>query len=275
MNKYEVQAFYDDATATLTYVVWDSVTRDAVILDPVLDFDPATQLTSRQSVERVLSFVRGKELNVHWVMETHAHADHLSSARELCAALPGCQWAMGSRMKEVFNTFKKVYAWPATLTLESLGVNRWLQDGEEVSAGSLRVQALATPGHTPACLTLRIGEMLFTGDTLFMPDSGVGRCDFPGGSAEQLYHSVWGKLYALPNHYQIFVGHDYKPDGRPLAFRTTVGEEKTRNIHLRGDTGCNEFVSFRQGRDKTLVAPRLLAPSLDWNLGAHQMIRRN
>lgn len=274
MNKLELQAFYDDVTATLTYVVWDPISLDAVIIDPVLDFDPATQLTSRKSVDKLLGFVKLKELSVHWVMETHVHADHLSAARELCQVLPGCRWAMSARMPEVFSTFKKVYSWPDKSGLEGLGVSRWLQDGEEVSAGSIRVQAIATPGHTPACMTLKIGEWLFTGDALFMPDSGVGRCDFPGGSAEQLYQSVWSKLYAMPDHYQIFVGHDYKPQGRPLAFRTTVGEEKAKNIHLKAATSKDEFVSFREGRDKTLSAPRLLAPSLDWNLGAHQVIKR-
>jgi len=274
MNKLELQAFYDDVTATLTYVVWDPITSDAIIIDPVLDFDPATQLTSRKSLDKLVAFTRSKELSVHWVMETHVHADHLSAARELCSMLPGCRWAMSARMGEVFNTFKKVYSWPSTAKLDDLGVERWLQDGEEVSAGAIRVQALATPGHTPACMTLKIGEWLFTGDALFMPDSGVGRCDFPGGSAEQLYQSVWSKLYAMPDHYQIFVGHDYKPQGRPLAFRTTVGEEKAKNIHLKAATSKSDFVNFREGRDKTLSAPRLLAPSLDWNLGAHQVIKR-
>lgn len=274
MKKIELQAFYDDVTATLTYVVWDVVSLDAVVIDPVLDFDPATQLTTRKSLNKLLSFVKGKELNVHWVLETHAHADHLSAAREICAEIPGCEWAMSARMNEVFENFKKVYSWPATARLDKLGVSRWLADGEELTAGSLRIQAIATPGHTPACMTLKIGEMLFTGDALFMPDSGVGRCDFPGGSAESLYQSVWGKLYAMPDDYRIYVGHDYKPKGRQLEFQTTVGEQKAGNIHLNGATSRAEFIAFREGRDKTLSAPRLLAPSLDWNLGAHQVVKR-
>jgi glyoxylase-like metal-dependent hydrolase (beta-lactamase superfamily II) len=273
MKKLEHQAFYDEGTATLTYVVWDVLTRDAVLIDPVLDFDSTTQLTSTKSVKKVLEFVRAKELSVHWVMETHAHADHLSGAREICAEL-GCQWAMGARMNEVFDNFKKVYSWPANAKIDKLGVTRWLKDGEEISAGSLRIQALATPGHTPACMTLKIDEWLFTGDALFMPDSGVGRCDFPGGSAEQLYRSVWERLYSMPDHFKIFVGHDYKPQGRPLQYQTTVGEQKANNIHLRSATAKADFVSFREGRDKTLSAPRLLDPSLDWNLGAHQVVKR-
>jgi glyoxylase-like metal-dependent hydrolase (beta-lactamase superfamily II) len=274
MKKLELQAFYDESTATLTYVVWDSVTHDAVVIDPVLDFDPATQLTSTKSVKKLIEFVHAKELSLHWVLETHAHADHLSAAREICAAIPGCQWGMSARMVEVFDNFKKVFSWPASSVIGNLGVARWLKDGEEISAGSMRIQALATPGHTPACMTFKIDEWLFTGDALFMPDSGVGRCDFPGGSAEQLYHSVWGKIYSMPDHYRIYVGHDYKPKGRPLQFQTTVGEEKSSNIHLQGGTNKADFISFREGRDKTLSAPRLLAPSLDWNLGAHQVVKR-
>lgn len=273
MKKTEIQAFYDDATATLTYVVFDPLTRDAVVIDPLIDYDPATQLTSKKSLEKVLAFVRSKDLVLHWVMDTHVHADHLSAAREICSANPGCGWAMSHKMEDVFRIFKKVYSWPAPQL--SVGKVRWLQDGEEISAGSLRIQAIATPGHTPACMTYRIAENLFTGDALMMPDSGVGRCDFPGGSASLLYDSIWGKLYSLPDHYQVFVGHDYKPGGRALAFQASLGEEKNKNIHLKTGTSKPDFVSFREGRDKTLSAPRLLQPSLDWNLGAHQMVKRD
>ena len=275
MNKLDLHTFYDDLTATLTYVVWDQLTLDALVIDPVLDFDPAMQLTSKKSVDKILAFARAKDLKIHWVLETHVHADHLSGAREICNSVPGCGWGMSARMKEVFSTFKKVYSWPAAAKIENLGVQRWLQDGEEISAGSIRVQALATPGHTPACMTLKIGEWLFTGDAMFMPDSGVGRCDFPGGSADQLYESVWNKLYSLPDHYKVFVGHDYKPQGRPLAFQTSVGEQKLHNIHLKAATSKPDFVQFRQGRDRTLSAPRLLDPSLDWNLGIHQIVKRS
>lgn len=270
--KTEVQAFYDDATATLTYVVWDPYSKDAVVIDPVVDFDPATQLTSRTSIERLLRFLREKDLRLHWVMDTHVHADHLTGAREIRVAIPGCGWAMNQKMSEVYQTFKKVYAWSSDQL--PIGDVRWLSDHEEITAGTLKIQAIFTPGHTPACTTFKIGEKLFTGDTLMMPDSGVGRCDFPGGDAGQLYDSVWGRLYAFPDHYQVFVGHDYKPGGRALAFQTTLGEQKLKNIHLRLTTSREDFIAFREGRDKTLSAPRLLAPSLDWNLGAHQMVKR-
>lgn len=273
MKPFHVHAFFDPASSTLTYAVWDESTLDAVVIDPVLDYDPATQITSAQSLEKVKHFVSEKRLKVHWILETHAHADHLSGARELKRQWPGARWAAGQAMSSVFESFRKVLGWPKTVSLEKLGIDRWLSDGEEFTAGSLRVQAIATPGHTPACLTLRIGEALFTGDTLMMPDAGTGRCDFPGGSAAQLYDSIWGKLYALPDRYRVFVGHDYQPGGRALRYQTTIGEEKASNIHLRESTSKEEFVKFREGRDKTLSAPRLLQPSLDWNLGAHQLVK--
>ncbi len=268
----KIEAFYDEPTGTLTYIVWDSDTRDAVVIDPVLDYDPVTRQTSRRSLEKLLRFIEGKRLLVHWALDTHAHADHLTASRELCAAIPGCRWALGARTSEVFANFKRAYSWPESLRLENLGVSRWLRDQEEITAGVLRIQALTTPGHTPACLSYRIEDWLFTGDALMMPDSGVGRCDFPGGSASELYDSVWGKLYSLPDEYLVFVGHDYRPKGRPLIYRATLGEQKRGNIHLRSSTSKEEFVRFREGRDKTLSAPRLIDPSLDWNLGAHRLV---
>lgn len=261
-----VHALFDKATFTLTYVVWDAVTRDAVVIDPVLDFDPATQIISRHSMSRLLHFLSSQKLRVHWVLETHAHADHLSCARLLKAEGVAMQFGLSARMFEVFSTFQKVFGWPKNERLEDLGVDRYFRDGEEFTAGSLRIQALATPGHTPACTTYRIGDRLFTGDALFMPDSGVGRCDFPGGSASALYDSVWGRLYSYPDDFEIFVGHDYQPGGRVLRYRSTVGAQKSGNIHLGAATSRADFIQFREGRDKTLSAPRLLAPSLEWNL---------
>ncbi|MBX3022451.1 MAG: MBL fold metallo-hydrolase [Bdellovibrionales bacterium] len=271
----EHSAFFDPLSSTLTYVIWDPVSLDTVIIDPVLDYDPATQLTSYTSYDRVLHFVRSKELHVHWILETHAHADHLSAGRELRQVLTGSQWGMGRRMTEVFETFRKVLAWPSKLELKGLGVDRFFADGEEFTAGTLRLQSIATPGHTPACVTYKIGEWLFTGDALFMPDSGVGRCDFPGGSASTLYDSVWGKVFSYPGHFRIFVGHDYQPGGRPLRYHASVEEQRKGNVHLRESISRAEFVSFREGRDKTLSSPRLLQPSLDWNLGAHQIVKPN
>ncbi len=274
MAHLEVHALFDKPTFTLTYIVWDRATRDAVIIDPVLDFDPATQMVSTSSAQRLKQFILAEGLGIHWVLDTHAHADHLSSSRDLRDQHLADSWALGDRMSEVFSTFKRVFAWPGSVDLESMGVDRWLRDGEELSAGTLKIQAIATPGHTPACVTYLIGDWLFTGDTLLMPDSGVGRCDFPGGSAALLYDSVWGKLYRYPDSYEVFTGHDYQPGGRPLRYRCSLKEEKQSNIHLNVSTSKEDFIRFREGRDKTLAAPRLLNPSLDWNLGAHQLVKR-
>jgi glyoxylase-like metal-dependent hydrolase (beta-lactamase superfamily II) len=273
--KTDLAVFFDPVTFTLTYLVWSPCTMAAVIIDPVLDFDPVTRRTSRASVEKLLKFVRAKNLRVEWILETHAHTDHLSSAGELQNALPGSQRAMGHKMAEVFATFKGVFAWPEDLKLDGLGVSRWLRDGEEIGLQGLTVQALETPGHTPACLTFRIGEWLFTGDALMMPDIGVGRCDFPGGSAIQLYNSIWGKLYALPDGFQVFPGHDYPPASRGVRYQARLSAHKEGNTHLRTCTSRDQFVTFREARDKTLTAPRLLQPSLDWNLGAHQLVKRS
>lgn len=273
MKSLQIHTLFDKPSSTLTYIVWDGVTGDAVVIDPVLDYDSATQMTSERTVREIDAFVKSKGLHVWWVLETHAHADHLSGSRALKKLWPGVQWGLGSAMNQVFTTFKKVLAWPESVQLSHLGVDRWLGDGEEFSAGSLRISAVATPGHTPACVTYKIGEWLFTGDALMMPDSGTGRCDFPGGSASALYDSIWGKLYTLPEHYRVYVGHDYQPGGRHLRYQSTIGEEKAENIHLRQSTSKPEFVAFREGRDKTLSAPKLLEPSLDWNLGAHQLVK--
>jgi glyoxylase-like metal-dependent hydrolase (beta-lactamase superfamily II) len=272
MSRVSVHALFDKATFTLTYVVWDELTRDAVVIDPILDYNPASKLISKGNMKRVLEFVRFKNLFVHWVLDTHAHADHLSGARELKLALKHAQFGLSARMIQVLETFKKALAWPATLTIRGTHADRLFSDGEEFTAGSLRWQAIATPGHTAACTTYRMGNKLFTGDTIFMPDSGVGRCDFPGGSARDLYKSVTEKLYAFPDSFEMFVGHDYQPDGRFLRYRTTVGEQRRSNIHLRAGVSLEDFVRFREDRDKTLNAPHLLEPSLDWNLGAHQRV---
>ncbi|HMN68881.1 MAG TPA: MBL fold metallo-hydrolase [Bdellovibrionales bacterium] len=269
----DIQVFHDPDTATLTYVVWDPGTRDAAIIDPVLDFDPALGAVSSRSSRKLAKFIQTKRLRVHWVLDTHAHADHLSSSSYLRDQGAAEAWGLSEKMFEVFATFKKAFAWPPSLTLTDLGVDRFFRDGEEFSAGSLRFEALATPGHTAACTTYRMDNWLFTGDALFMPDGGVGRCDFPGGSASVLYDSIWEKLYAFPNHYLTFTGHDYMPGGRPLKWAASIGEQKRANIHLRQGISKEEFVRFREGRDKTLSAPRLLNPSLDWNLGAFQIVK--
>lgn len=274
MKNLELFALFDPVTFTLTYVVWHPRTRDAIVIDSVIDFDPITSMVTRGSLSQVMALVKAKDLNVHWILDTHAHADHLSAARELKQLCPGARWALGRRMSEVFSTFKGVFGWPKGLALQDLGVDRWLEDGEEFSAGEIRIKTIFTPGHTPACVTYNIGSWLFTGDSIFMPDSGVGRCDFPGGDAGTLYDSIFGKLYSLPDDYEVFVGHDYQPGGRPVAYRCRLSEQKDSNIHINRGTSREGFIQFRTSRDKTLKAPRLLEPSLDWNLGAHVIVKR-
>ena len=269
----QVYGLHDPITNTVSYVVWDDRTRDAVVIDPLMDFDPVTNRTLAWSCNALRHFVAQKDLRVHWILETHVHADHLSAARELRRAWPGSLWAMSERINEVFDVFHEEWDWPPDLRLSNLGVDRWLRDGEEINAGSLRVESLATPGHTPSCLTFRIGDWLFTGDTLMTPDSGTGRCDFPGGDAGVLFDSIAGRLYAFEDHLEVFSGHDYQPHGRPPRYRWPLGVHKSRNVHLNLGTARDKFITFRRARDVTLSAPRLLPPSLDWNLGAHQMVR--
>jgi glyoxylase-like metal-dependent hydrolase (beta-lactamase superfamily II) len=265
----EIKSIFDSATYTLTYVVYDSNTRDAVVIDPVLDFDPASGAIGSQSLAKLMSFVSEMQLKVHYILETHAHADHISSAHELVARhLPEAKIAIGERITSVQETFKKIFNFPPHFKSDGSQFHRLFKDGEVIQAGALTVKVLFTPGHTPACVSYLIGDAVFTGDTLFMPDSGTGRCDFPQGDATQLYRSVTQVLYKLPDQTRQFVGHDYQPNGRQLAFQSTIGEAKSSNIHITALTTEAEFVEFRKKRDATLTAPRLLFPSIQVNIAA-------
>jgi glyoxylase-like metal-dependent hydrolase (beta-lactamase superfamily II) len=266
----ETRAFFDPATFTLTYVVHDPATGDAVIIDPVLDFDPAAGQIGTDSVERVMEHVHEKKLRVHYVLETHAHADHLSASQRLKRELDA-KVAIGARITEVQETFKAIFDLGPDFATDGSQFDRLLLDGETLEAGSLRVGVIATPGHTPACVTYRIGDAVFTGDALFIEDYGTGRCDFPRGSAEQLYRSVHDRLYALPDETRVFVGHDYQPGGRPLRYETTIGASKRQNVQLRSDTSSEAFVAFRRARDVTLATPRLLFPSVQVNVDAGRL----
>ncbi len=271
MTKPAVQEFFDKATWTLTYVVYDSQTKDAVILDPVWDYDPAASKMSSQSADQVLDFVKRKDLKVHYILETHAHADHVSGSQVLKQKLPGSQVGIGAKITEVQKVFKDVFNLGSQFKTDGSQFDLLLEEGKVLQAGSLQIETIYTPGHTPACASYVIGDAVFTGDALFMPDSGTGRCDFPAGSADQLYTSVHEKLYKLPDHYKVFVGHDYQPDGRPLAFQSSIGEEKAKNIQLSQETSRNQYVEFRKNRDKTLAAPRLLLPSVQVNIDAGKL----
>jgi len=265
-----LQAFFDPDTFTLTYVVFDPASRDAVVIDPVLDYDVLASRTSTRSVERIAALVRERELRVHYVLETHAHADHLSGSQWLKQHL-GAKVAVGEGIREVQATFRDALDLPQLAT-DGSQFDRLLADGEVVTAGTLRIETIATPGHTPACVTYKIGDALFTGDALFMHDYGTGRCDFPRGSAEALYDSVM-RLYALPDATRVFPGHDYQPNGREVAWETTIGRSKRENPQLRATTSKDEFVALRTARDRTLQAPRLLYPSVQINLDAGRLPR--
>jgi len=266
----EIKEFFDPDTFTLTYVVFARESGDAVIIDPVLDFEPCTAETSTQSVDAVARFVEQHKLRVHYVLETHAHADHVSGAQVLRDRF-GAQIVMGARITEVQAAFRDVFDLGAEFAVDGSQFDRLVLDGDVLQAGALTVRAIATPGHTPACVTYMLGDAIFTGDALFIEDFGTGRCDFPKGSAEELYASVHDKLYALPDATRVFVGHDYLPNGRPLRFQTTIGASKRANIQLTAETSREEFVRFRTERDRTLKAPRLLLPSVQLNVNAGRL----
>lgn len=264
-----IKHFFDPATYTLTYVVYDAETKDAVVIDPVLDFDPASGAISKTSLGTLLEFIQSQSLNIHYVLETHAHADHLSGAHALVTEhFKHAKIGIGERIKIVQETFKKVFNFPSSFKTDGSQFHRLFKDDETVQAGSLSFKVIFTPGHTPACSSYVFGDAVFTGDALFMPDYGTGRCDFPEGDAHALYHSVSTRLYALPDSTKVFVGHDYQPGGRPLAFETTIGASKINNIQLKSDTQEQDYVAFRRTRDATLAAPRLLFPSVQVNIAA-------
>lgn len=258
-----VEPFFDPRTWTLTYVVWDPDTRDAVIIDAVLDYDPNRAVLHEESNRRVLAHVEAHALRVHWVLETHPHADHVSGAQGLRRRL-GAKTAILGRIVEVQRYFSGMYN--LSIPTDGSQFDHLVHDGELLRAGSLEIEAIATPGHTPACVTWRIGDALFTGDALFQPDYGTGRCDFPRGSAAELYDSVMRLYHRFPDETVCYVGHDYQPGGRPMRAATTIGASKQFNRQLRADTPREEFVRFRQERDLTLSMPALIFPSVQLNI---------
>lgn len=264
----QIKEFFDKNTWTLTYVVWDEKTSDAIVIDPVMNYDPAASKTSEESAKAVIEFLRSKQLNLHFILETHAHADHLSGSQIIKREFPNAKIAIGEKIKKVQEIFKGVFDLPEDFKTDGSQFDRLLKDGEEFEAGSIKIKTLFTPGHTPACASYYIDDNVFVGDALFMPDYGTGRCDFPAGSAVELYHSVHGRLYELPADTKVYTGHDYMPNGRPLKFMATIAEEKKDNIQLKADTSLDDFVRFRTERDRTLAAPKLLLPSVQVNIEA-------
>ena len=266
----EVQPLFDEATNTITYVLRDPGSTACAVIDSVLDFDYASGRTDTRSAEAVIAYITREELDLQWILETHVHADHLSAAPLIQERLGG-QIGIGERITVVQQTFGKIFNEGTRFQRDGSQFDRLFHDGDRFTIGGLEGRVLHTPGHTPACLTYVIGDAAFVGDTLFMPDFGTARCDFPGGSAETMYDSVQ-KILALPDETRIFVGHDYKAPGREdYAWETTVGAQKALNIHVGAGRSREDFVAMRQARDATLAMPRLIIPSLQVNMRAGQM----
>jgi len=265
----EVTAFFDEPTNTVSYVVRDPESAACAIIDSVLDFDNAAGRTATASADEIIAYVRDKALEVEWLLETHVHADHLSAAPYLQRELGG-KIGIGENIRIVQDTFGKIFNAGTEFQRDGSQFDQLFREQDRFRIGGLSGFVLHTPGHTPACLTYVIGDAAFVGDTLFMPDFGTARCDFPGGSAETMWESVQ-KILSLPDATRIFVGHDYKAPGRDVyAWETTVGEQKGRNVHIAGNT-VEAFVKTREARDATLGMPKLIIPSIQVNMRAGRM----
>jgi glyoxylase-like metal-dependent hydrolase (beta-lactamase superfamily II) len=269
MSTPSVTAFFDEATFTVTYVVADPDSAHAAIVDPVLDYDPASGRTSTASADKVADFVSDNGLNVDWILETHVHADHLSAAPYLREKLGG-KVGIGRHVAAVQETFKSVFD-IEDLATDGSQFDHLFEDGDEFRVGSIAGLVIATPGHTPACVTYVIGDAAFVGDTLFMPDFGTARTDFPGGDAGMLYDSIQ-RIFSLPDDTRLFMCHDYKAPGRDeFAWQTSVAEQRESNIHINQSVSRDEFVAMREGRDAELGMPKLILPSIQVNVRAGQL----
>lgn len=267
MQRPEVKAFFDEASNTFSYVAWDPSTREAAVIDSVLDYDAASGHTRRDSADALIAFVKSRGLEVAWVIDTHVHADHLSAAPYVQSVLGG-RLAIGEHIREVQQTFGKIFNAGSEFQRDGSQFDHLFKDGERYRLGNIDAVALHTPGHTPACMTHVIGDAAFVGDTLFMPDYGTARCDFPGGDARTLFRSIQ-RLFALPGETRVFLCHDYKTAGRDtFVHETSVADERQANIHVREGTTEDDFVQMRAARDATLAVPRLLLPAVQVNMRA-------
>jgi glyoxylase-like metal-dependent hydrolase (beta-lactamase superfamily II) len=261
-----VQPFFDEATCTFSYVVYGQPGGVCAIIDSVLDFDPKSGRVRTTSADRLLEYVRRMGLHLHWILETHAHADHMTAARYLREQMGGVI-AAGEAITKVQEVFKRVFNLDPDFPVDGTQFDRLLRDGETFPIGELKVNAIATPGHTPACMAYQVGDAVFVGDTIFMPDVGTARCDFPGGEAHTLYRSI-RKLLDLPAQARLFMCHDYPPEGREPQCQSTVADERLRNIHVRDGVSEAQFVAMRTARDATLEMPNLILPSIQVNIRA-------
>jgi glyoxylase-like metal-dependent hydrolase (beta-lactamase superfamily II) len=265
-SQAQIEAFFDEPTNTVSYLVSDPVTLKALVIDPVLDYDHQAGEVDTASVEKILSTAKAKGLTIEWALETHAHADHLSGAPYI-KAKTGAKIGIGEHIKDVQRIFRPVFN-ATDLKTDGSDFDRLFADGERFKLGELEVEIIYTPGHTPADISYKIGDAVFVGDTLFMPDYGTARADFPGGDAHRLYRSIQ-RLFALPDETRLFMCHDYKAPGRDYyAWETTVKAEREANVHVGQGQSEDEFVKMREARDATLDAPRLLLPSIQVNIRA-------
>jgi glyoxylase-like metal-dependent hydrolase (beta-lactamase superfamily II) len=265
----KVRAFFHEPTFTVSYLVWDPAARRAAIIDSALDFDAKSGRTGTHSAEAILDAVREEGVTVDWLLETHAHADHLSAAPFLKRAT-GAPIVIGEHIKAVQQVFKDVFNL-GYVTADGRPFDKLVKDGETLKLGELDITVMHTPGHTPACVSYLIGDAVFVGDTMFMPDYGTARADFPGGDARTLYRSI-RKLLALPADTRVFLCHDYKAPGRDAyVWETTIAAERTGNVHVRDGVTEDEFVAMREARDKTLEMPALILPSIQVNIRAGEL----
>ncbi|MBT9547415.1 MAG: MBL fold metallo-hydrolase [Candidatus Sericytochromatia bacterium] len=263
----KIEAFYDPQTYTVTYIVFDSESKDAVIIDPVLDYEPWASQISFENLEKYKAFIQTHALKLHYILETHAHADHLSSSQYLKEAYPTAKIGIGENIKKVQEVFKGLFNFK-DLKTDGSQFDQLFCEGEVISAGSLEFKVINTPGHTPACVSFLIDDAVFTGDSLFLEDYGTGRCDFPGGNSADMYVSIHDKLYHLPDDTRVFVGHDYQPGGREVKYESTIGISKEKNPFLQAETSADDFITRRNSRDSSLKAPVLLLPSVQVNINA-------
>jgi glyoxylase-like metal-dependent hydrolase (beta-lactamase superfamily II) len=264
-----VRAFFDPATWTLTYIVKDPDSSSCAIIDSVLDYEAASGRTKTESADQVIAMVEAENLTVEWVLETHVHADHLSAAPYLHDKLGG-KIGIGAHITDVQNIFGNLFNAEPEFRRDGSQFDHLFTDGDTFSIGGLTATAMHTPGHTPACMTYHIGDALFVGDTMFMPDFGTARCDFPGGDARALYHSIQ-RLLALPPETRMFMCHDYMPNGREMQYETTVGEQKISNLQVHDGISEDDFVAMRSAKDETLGMPTLILPSVQVNMRAGEL----
>lgn len=262
----QVHGIFDPATWTVTYVVYEKEGSPCAIIDSVLDYDPKSGRTRTDSADKVIAFVREKNLTVAWILETHAHADHVTAAPYLKKTLGG-KTAIGDHISAVQQVFKGIFHLEPEFSTDGSQFDQLLKDGEHFRIGALTATTMYVPGHTPACVAYRMGDAVFVGDTMFMPDVGTARCDFPGGDAKSLYASA-KKILSLPDETRLFMCHDYPPTDRAVVFETTVGEQRRKNIHVHDGISEAEFVDMRTRRDATLEMPVLMLPSVQINIRA-------